>query len=116
METMFWRKLTEICEQRGTSPTGMCKAIGLSTGNVPAWKRGGLPNQITLGKIADHFSVEPEYFVGAAKNVAEAKATAAQVKFALFDGKEVSDETYQKVLTFAKFAAEEEERLNGGKK
>lgn len=38
------------------------------------------------------------------------------MKFALFDGKEVSDETYQKVLTFAKFAAEEEERLNGEKR
>ena len=116
METMFWQKLTEICRQWGTSPTGMCKAIGLSTGNVPAWKRGGIPNQITLRKIADHFSVEPEYFVGAAKNAAEAKATAAQVKFALFDGKEVSDETYQMVLTCAKFAAEEEERLNGEKR
>lgn len=115
METVFWQKLTEICKQRGTSPTGMCKAIGLSTGNVPVWKRGGIPNQITLRKIADHFSVEPEYFVGAAKNAAEAKATAAQVKFALFDGKEVSDETYQKVLTFAKFAAEEEERLKKNK-
>jgi 6-phosphofructokinase 1 len=29
---------------------------------------------------------------------------------------DASPETYQKVLTFAKFAAEEEERMNGGKK
>lgn len=38
------------------------------------------------------------------------------MKFALFDGKEVSDEIYQRVLTFAKFAADEDERMNGGKK
>lgn len=37
------------------------------------------------------------------------------MKFALFDGKEVSDETYQKVLTFAKFAAEEEDRQKKNK-
>lgn len=115
METIFWQKLTEICEQRGTSPTRMCKAIGLSTGNVSPWKRGGIPNQKMVKRIAEYFGVEPEYLVGGTKNAAEAKATAAQVKFALFDGKEVSDETYQKVLTFAKFAAEEEERQKKNK-
>lgn len=116
METIFWQRMTELCEKNGMTPTGMCKAIGLSTGNVPPWRRGGIPNQKMVRRIAEFFSVEPEYLVGGTKNAAEAKATAAQVKFALFDGKEVSDETFQKVLTFAKFAAEEEERLNGEKR
>lgn len=115
MESIFWRRLKDICEERGLTPTSMCVESGLSTGNVTPWRKGNIPNVRVVQQIADFFGVEPEYLVGGTKNAAEAKATAAQVKFALFDGKEVSNETYQKVLTFAKFAEEEEERMKKNK-
>lgn len=108
METIFWKRLKQICEERGTTPTAMCKEIGLSTGNPPAWKSGSLPSKPSLQRIAEHFGVEPEYFVGEQKCASEAKATEAQIKYALFGDESVSDELLQKVRTFAKFALDEE--------
>ena len=43
----------------------------------------------------------------------ETGATEQEVRHALFDGHEVSDATYQKVLAFARFALEEERRQKG---
>ena len=95
METIFLKRLKQICEERGTTPTAMCKEIGLSS-------------KPSLQRIAEHFGVEPEYFVGEQKCASEAKATEAQIKYALFGDESVSDELLQKVRTFAKFALDEE--------
>ena len=63
METVFWSRLKQLCEERNTTPTGVCKAIGISTGSPPGWKRGRLPSRAIIEKFAEYFSVEPEHFV-----------------------------------------------------
>lgn len=116
METIFWTRLKKLCAENNTTPTGVCKALELSTGSPPMWKRGSIPNQLAREKIAAYFNVSPEYFVVETEKAPaseETGVTEQEVRHALFDGQEVSDETYQKVLAFARFALEEERRQKG---
>lgn len=116
METMFWSKLKALCAERGTTPTRVCKDAGLSTGSPPAWKRGALPTIAVRTKLADYFGVSPDYFVAETEKAPASEETGASeeaVRYSLFNGQEVSDETYQKVLAFARFALEEERRQKG---
>ena len=109
METMFWSKLKELCAERGTTPTGVCKEIGLATGSPPAWKRGAIPTPMVREKLARFFGVEPEYFVTETKN---APGTGAddELKFALFGGGgEITDEMFEEVRRFAAYVRAREE-------
>ena len=108
METIFWKRLKDICEERGLTPTTMCMEAGLSTGNVTPWRRGNIPNMRVVQQIADYFGVEPEYFLGAKRNAAEAKTLAAEARDYIFNGKKVSDEAWARVLAYANFVAEED--------
>lgn len=109
METIFWTKLKALCAERGTTPTGVCKATGLSTGGPPQWKRGALPTVAVRTKMAEYFGVDPEYFVSETEKAPDAEAAGAiskeQLKFALFgeNGGVVSDEKLAEVLRYASY-------------
>jgi len=109
METVFWSRLKKICEERGTTPTGMCKEMGISTGNPSFWKSGMIPSMVFLKKIADYFNVEPEYFVAETETSCESVNSQEVKKMILFGRSDVSDETLKAVLKFARFAAQAEE-------
>lgn len=116
METMFWKRFTALCNERGTTPTAAVKEIGLAGGNVTYWKKGRIPNTKVIQQLADFFGVSPSYFVVETEKAPaseETGVTEQEVRHALFDGQEVSDETYQKVLAFARFALDEERRQKG---
>lgn len=108
METVFWSRLKKICEERGVTPTGMCKEMGISTGNPSFWKSGMIPSTVFLKRISDYFHVEPEYFVGETETACESFDSQAAKKMLLFGRSDVSDKTLEAVLAFAKFAAQEE--------
>ena len=59
---MFWTKLVSLCNQKGTSPTAVCVDLGFSNALAVKWKRGSVPRDTTLQKIADHFGVPVSYF------------------------------------------------------
>lgn len=60
----FYTIIQNICQQHGTTPTALCKTLGLSTSMVTNWKNGRIPNGATLQKIADFFSVSVDYLLG----------------------------------------------------
>lgn len=64
MNTEFWNKFTELCEKNGKTPTGVVRAIGLSSGNPSAWRAGRVPGMGVINKLAAYFGVAPAYFVG----------------------------------------------------
>lgn len=116
METMFWTRFKAICAEHNTTPTRACREVGLSSGNPPAWKDGRVPSKKVIQQLANFFGVNPSYFVVETEKAPaseETWVTEQEVRHALFDGQEVSDETYQKVLAFARFALEEERRQKG---
>ena len=115
METIFWKRLKQLCAEHNTTPTGVCKAVGLSTGSPPAWKRGSLPNPSAREKLAQYFGVDPDYFVTEKEKAPAEKPTGAtedDIKFALFGNAPVTDEDMEAVRTFAQMLAEKARKRN----
>lgn len=107
METVFWSRLKQLCEEQNTTPTGVCKAIGISTGSPPGWKRGRLPSRAIIEKFAEYFGVEPEYFVSAEKEAAPVREPQAisdeDLKFAMFGTTEITDELFAELKDYAEY-------------
>lgn len=49
----FATNLKKICKQRGTTPTGLLKSMGVATNKVAAWNSGSLPKQEMLVRLAN---------------------------------------------------------------
>lgn len=73
----FATNLKRICEERGTTPTQVCKALGLSTNKVSLWNKGGIPKANIMVKIADHLNCHVMDFF------ADEKDLIPKVEFAL---------------------------------
>ena len=59
----FYEKLVEVCAQQNTTPTAVCRAIGLSDAAATKWKRdGATPHDTTLKKVADHLGISVNCF------------------------------------------------------
>lgn len=63
---MFYENFKRLCSERGTTPTAVAKAMGISTSMTANWKKGGVPRADTLQKVADHFGVSVSYLLGVA--------------------------------------------------
>lgn len=46
------------------SANGVAKEIGLPSSSVTYWKRGSLPQQRTLERVAEYFGVSTDYLLG----------------------------------------------------
>lgn len=119
METFFWKKVTELCKERKTTPTAAVKAAGLSTGNVTYWRNGRMPNVKAVARLAEYFGVDVDCLIGSDEpetvNTSRFGAVSDDdLKFAFFGTTEVTEELYQSVLNFAKVAQEVEARKRGG--
>lgn len=113
METMFWTRLKQLCAEHNTTPTGVCKAVGLSTGSPPAWKRGSIPNPAARKKLAEFFGVDPDYFINETEKAPAEKpagATENEIRYALFNGDVISDDGWQMVLDFVEMVKEREKK------
>lgn len=54
---MFYKTLKAVCEEKKTSPSAVCVALGMSKSNVTAWKNGRSPQLDTVVQIAEHLGV-----------------------------------------------------------
>jgi transcriptional regulator with XRE-family HTH domain len=52
----FATNFKRLCNERGTTPTNVCKALGLSTSKVNMWNNGSLPKQEMLVTLAKHLN------------------------------------------------------------
>lgn len=109
-DTRFWIHLTEMCKKRNTTPTMMCKDLGLSTSNVTHWGGGRVPTKRTVNQIAKYFDVRPSEFY----TEGGVEVTDDDLKFALFGDTEITDEVYEEVKRFARYAAAEERKRKAG--
>ena len=67
---MFWTVFESLCENKGMTPNGVCKDLGLSNATATHWKNGKQPSKKTLNLLSDYFAVSPEYLMaGVDKNV-----------------------------------------------
>lgn len=109
-ETRFWVRVQQLCKERNVSPTMMCKDLGLSVSNVTHWGGGRVPTKRTVNQIAEYFRVRPSEFYAEGG----AEVTDNDLKFALFGDTEITDEVFEEVKRFAKYAAAEERKKKAG--
>lgn len=60
---MFWEKFLSLSNEKGISPSYAVSQLGLAHGCITQWKKGAMPRQATLRKIADYFGVSVEYLL-----------------------------------------------------
>lgn len=63
---MFWERYESLCREAGVSPSGMemRNTIGVSTGAIPNWKKGAVPEHKRLEAIATYFHTTISYLLG----------------------------------------------------
>ena len=61
---MFWDIFVNLCAQNGESPNKVAKNLSIASGTVSEWKKGRVPQNATLKKIADYFGVTVDYLLG----------------------------------------------------
>lgn len=59
----FWDRIQILCKEKQTTPTALCKSLGLSTSMVTRWKNGTIPTNSTLLLIAEHLGVDSNYLM-----------------------------------------------------
>jgi transcriptional regulator with XRE-family HTH domain len=129
---VFWDNYLRLCNSVDKAPNAVAAEIGIkSSGTVTGWRKGSLPRQSVLIKIADYFGVDVSDLLAGhsvkveepddatleealadlhGKNEPEQNSFNDAMKFALFGTADVTDETYAEVKRFAKFALEQQKR------
>lgn len=61
---MFWKNFVSLCNQKGKTPNGICAELGFSVATATKWKKGSVPRDTTLKKLADYFGVTVDDLIG----------------------------------------------------
>lgn len=61
---MFWKNYELLCINKGESPNAVAKKLNISSGSVTWWKKGKVPHNSTIVKIANYFNVPVETLKG----------------------------------------------------
>lgn len=65
---MFYETLKEVCIEKKTSPSEVCRALGMSKSNVTGWKNGRSPKLETVMQIAEYLGVSPTRLIPKKRN------------------------------------------------
>ena len=57
---MFWENFARLCNEAGKSPSRVALELGLSNGTASGWKKGAIPQERILRRLADYFGVSVE--------------------------------------------------------
>ena len=64
---MFWKNFVQLCNKNNTTPTAVVLEMGISRGSVTGWKKGSVPNDGTLLRLAEYFNVTVEELISEQK-------------------------------------------------
>ena len=113
----FYDNYLRLCAEHGETPSGAAAAIGLSNAAATGWKKGKMPSDLTLSKLAEHFGVSvAELTTEKNESRSASTVTDADLKFALFggDGK-ITDAMFEEVKRFAAFVKQREQEKEAKK-
>lgn len=60
----FYTNYVRLCNQMGSSPSGVALKIGIEKSSVSRWAKGSTPRYSTLVKLADYFGVTVRELTG----------------------------------------------------
>lgn len=66
----FYKNFLALCAFIRKSPSYVCREIGLSNAAASGWKKGKVPSDVTLEKLADYFGVPVETLTAEQKETA----------------------------------------------
>lgn len=61
---MFFEIFLKLCQSCGKSANAVAKELKIASGTVTEWKKGRVPQNATLLKLADYFGVSVDYLLG----------------------------------------------------
>ena len=61
---MFWSNFVKLCSDNNKKPNPVAKELGFGSSAVTYWKKGTIPSDTSLRKIADYFGVTVDYLLG----------------------------------------------------
>ena len=114
---MFYEKLQSFCKKKGITLSTLIRDLGLSSGNLSKWKKGGRPRAATAQKIASYLGVsldslfQDEFPAASVEETAPPPQKLTETQYALYhETADVSEDTLSRILEFARFAKAEEEK------
>ncbi|MDE6500616.1 MAG: helix-turn-helix domain-containing protein [Ruminococcus sp.] len=60
---MFYNIFTNLCKEKGLSPTATLQKLNVSTSKLTAWKKGSLPSASILILLSEFFEVSIDYLL-----------------------------------------------------
>lgn len=61
---MFYERYIELCTARNESANAVARQLKIASGTVSEWKKGRVPQRVTLQKLANYFDVSVDYLLG----------------------------------------------------
>lgn len=90
---MFWKNFVSLCNNKSKSPNGVCADLGLSVATATKWKKGAVPRDTTLKRIADYFGVSTTELLTGEKDTVPRPSTPTFISY------HHDDETTKKMLS-----------------
>lgn len=60
---MFWNNFVTLCNKESKTPNAVCAELGFSVATATKWKKGAVPRDTTLQKLAAYFNVTVDYLL-----------------------------------------------------
>ena len=64
VNVMFKENFIRLCNQKGESPSSVCRKVGIAPATFSCWTSESVPRKATLLRIADYFGVSVSYLLG----------------------------------------------------
>ena len=61
---MFKKTFIKLCNQKGESPSFVCRKVGITPATFSGWTEETVPREATLMRIAEYFDVSVDYLLG----------------------------------------------------
>lgn len=68
MANIFFERLYQLCEEKGTTPNPLLTPLGISSGTITRWKEGTQPTGKFLIIISDALDCSVDYLLGRTDN------------------------------------------------
>ncbi len=72
--TVFYKNYIALCAKANKSPSAVAEENGLSRTSPNGWKKGKLPRDATIAKLADYFGVSSDALVAEENKTPPAEA------------------------------------------
>ena len=110
---VFYDNYIKLCNQAGKAPSFVAEEIGLKKSAVTSWKKGRIPTDANLQKIASYFGVTVETLIGKKNTVSDSDTISEDdIKAAFFEGagdltKEEMDDLWADAQDYMRYKLEQ---------